>query len=42
MIYRAADPKDITALKTLGLASYGRLKNDLTPENWKKMESVLT
>jgi ribosomal protein S18 acetylase RimI-like enzyme len=42
MIYRGAYPKDITALKELGLASYGRLKNVLTPENWKKMEFVLT
>jgi ribosomal protein S18 acetylase RimI-like enzyme len=42
MLYRKADPKDVTALRALGLASYGRLKNVLTPENWTKMESVLT
>lgn len=34
--------KDVPALRALGLASYGRLKNVLTPENWTKMESVLT
>ncbi len=42
MLYRKAELKDVPALRTLGLASYGRLKNVLTPENWKKMESVLT
>ncbi len=42
MLYRRAESKDLEALVALGLASYGRLKNNLTPENWKKMESVLT
>jgi ribosomal protein S18 acetylase RimI-like enzyme len=42
MLYRIAELKDVPALQALGLASYGRLKNNLTPENWKKMESVLT
>ncbi len=42
MLYRKAELKDVPALRVLGLASYGRLKNALTPENWKKMESVLT
>jgi ribosomal protein S18 acetylase RimI-like enzyme len=42
MLYRMADPNDVAALRALGLASYGRLKNVLTPENWIKMESVLT
>jgi ribosomal protein S18 acetylase RimI-like enzyme len=42
MLYRTADPKDVTALQELGLASYGRLKNVLTPENWIKMEFVLS
>lgn len=42
MLYRKADLKDVPALQALGLASYGRLKDNLTPENWKKMESVLT
>jgi ribosomal protein S18 acetylase RimI-like enzyme len=41
MLYRMADPKDVSALHELGLASYGRLKNVMTPDNWKKMESVL-
>jgi ribosomal protein S18 acetylase RimI-like enzyme len=41
MIYRSADQKDIPALEELGLASYGRLKKYLTPENWTKMETVL-
>jgi ribosomal protein S18 acetylase RimI-like enzyme len=36
-----ADPKDVSALRELGLASYGRLKNAMTPENWNKMASVL-
>lgn len=42
MLYRKAELKDVPALRVLGLASYGRLKNALTPENWKKMESVIT
>ncbi|HEV3221416.1 MAG TPA: GNAT family N-acetyltransferase [Puia sp.] len=42
MVYRMADPKDVAALRALGMASYGRLKNVLTPENWIKMESVIT
>lgn len=42
MIYRTAHQKDIPALKELGLASYGRLKKRLTPENWVKMEKLLT
>ena len=42
MLYRMADPKDVNALQALGLVSYGRLKNNLTHENWAKMESVLT
>lgn len=41
MIYRMADPADIPALCALGLASYGTLRNYLTADNWKKMESVL-
>ena len=33
---------DISALRGLGLASYGTLKTDyLSPANWKKMEGVL-
>jgi ribosomal protein S18 acetylase RimI-like enzyme len=41
MHYRTADQKDIPALQELGLASYGRLKKHLTPENWLKMETLL-
>jgi ribosomal protein S18 acetylase RimI-like enzyme len=42
MIYRVADENDLQALQKLALASYGRMKKDLTPENWEKMETVLT
>jgi ribosomal protein S18 acetylase RimI-like enzyme len=42
MLYRHALEKDIGALQSLGVASYGRLKPMLTPENWAKMESLLT
>jgi len=42
MIYRATDINDLPALLRLGLDSYGSLKNELTAENWEKMESVLT
>ena len=42
MKYRVADQNDLHALEELALASYGRLKKVLTPENWAKMESVLT
>jgi ribosomal protein S18 acetylase RimI-like enzyme len=41
-LYRAAQQKDIKALQDLALASYGRLIPELTPENWIKMQSVLT
>jgi GNAT superfamily N-acetyltransferase len=41
MIYRIAGPNDIPALRALGLASYGTLKNHMNADNWKKMESVL-
>jgi ribosomal protein S18 acetylase RimI-like enzyme len=42
MFFRRAETNDLEALVALGLASYGRLKNNLTPENWKKMETVIT
>src|SRR5450432_2407138 len=42
MKYRVADQNDLYTLEELALASYGRLKKVLTPENWTKMESVLT
>lgn len=41
-IYRAAQHKDIRALQDLALASYGRLIPELTPDNWIKMQKVLT
>jgi ribosomal protein S18 acetylase RimI-like enzyme len=41
MHYRAANPNDIDALRALGLVSYGRLKKDMSPEDWLKLESVL-
>jgi|SRR5579863_1817739 len=41
MNYRAAEEKDVPALRELGLASYGRLKKHLTQENWAKMETLL-
>jgi ribosomal protein S18 acetylase RimI-like enzyme len=41
MIYRAAVQNDLPALEELGLASYGRLKKHITPENWVKMETLL-
>jgi ribosomal protein S18 acetylase RimI-like enzyme len=41
MLYRPAELNDLEALVALGLASYGRLKKNLTPGNWEKMESVI-
>jgi ribosomal protein S18 acetylase RimI-like enzyme len=41
MTYRVADQHDLPALEELGLASYGRLKKHLSPENWAKMEALL-
>jgi ribosomal protein S18 acetylase RimI-like enzyme len=41
MNYRVAEQKDLPALEELALASYGRLKKHLTPENWTKMETLL-
>lgn len=41
MQYRTAAEGDIEALQELALASYGRLKNKMSPENWVKMQSVL-
>jgi ribosomal protein S18 acetylase RimI-like enzyme len=42
MPYRVADLNDLDALKSLGLASYGRLKKEMSPGNWLKMEAVIT
>lgn len=42
MPYRVADRNDLNDLQALGLASYGRLKKDITPENWAKLQALLT
>jgi ribosomal protein S18 acetylase RimI-like enzyme len=42
MIYRVADQHDLEALRVLALASYGRLKKEMTAKNWAKMEALLT
>jgi ribosomal protein S18 acetylase RimI-like enzyme len=42
LLYRDATHKDVRALKELALASYGRLKNEMTAQNWVKMQAVLT
>jgi len=42
LIYRSADEKDIEALQELGLASYERLRNHITPGNWEKMRRVIS
>jgi ribosomal protein S18 acetylase RimI-like enzyme len=41
MNYRPADNHDLPALVELGLDSYGRLKKNITTENWTKMETLL-
>jgi ribosomal protein S18 acetylase RimI-like enzyme len=41
MNYRIADQNDLPALEELGLASYGRLKKNMSEENWTKMETLL-
>src|SRR4029077_4791350 len=41
MEYREAAVQDVKALQELALVSYGRLKPELSPENWTKMESIL-
>ncbi len=41
MQYRIAAEDDIESLQELALASYGRLKNKMSPENWLKMQAVL-
>jgi ribosomal protein S18 acetylase RimI-like enzyme len=42
MHYRTATEQDLKSLETLALAAYGRLKTEMTPDNWLKMQSVLT
>ena len=32
----------MAALQSLGLASYGRLKNEMSDKNWLKMEALMT
>jgi ribosomal protein S18 acetylase RimI-like enzyme len=41
MHYRAANKNDLPALEELGVASYGRLKKQMSSENWLKMETLL-
>ncbi len=41
MIYRSAQEEDIENLKQLALASYGRLKTEMSAKNWGKMEALL-
>jgi ribosomal protein S18 acetylase RimI-like enzyme len=40
--YRDATHEDVKALQELALVSYGRMKNDMTEQNWIKMQAVLT
>jgi ribosomal protein S18 acetylase RimI-like enzyme len=42
MLYRNATYEDVKALQELALASYGSLKNEMTAQNWVKMQAVLT
>jgi len=42
MAYRNANQQDIDGLRALALASYGRLKPQLTEKNWEKMKTVLS
>jgi len=41
LIYRPVEEKDLDALQALALASYGRLKEYITPSNWVKMQGVI-
>ena len=42
MMYHNANENDLEALRSLGLASYGRLKKEMSDKNWLKMEALLT
>jgi len=42
LIYRTASEKDVAILQDLGMAAYGRLKNQMTPANWEKMRGSIT
>lgn len=39
--YRNATTSDIAKLRLLGLNSYGQFKNQLSDDNWKKLETYL-
>ncbi len=41
MIYRKGSAADLEALKQLALASWSIYQNDLTEENWKKLQKSL-
>lgn len=40
--YRTATLADIEQLKSVGLNSFGQFRTQLTAENWKKLEAILT
>ena len=42
LIYREGKLKDLDNLKELGLISYGQFKNELTDDNWEKMNNYLS
>jgi hypothetical protein len=42
MLYRSTNENDLEALQLLGLASYGRLKKEMSDKNWLKMEALIT
>ncbi len=42
LIYREGTLKDLDKLKELGLISYGQFKNNLTENNWEKMNNFLS
>ncbi|RYU96321.1 GNAT family N-acetyltransferase [Emticicia agri] len=39
--YRTATIADIEKLRVLGLNSFGQFQNQLTADNWKKLETIL-
>lgn len=41
-IFRKATIADIEKLKLIGLNSFGKFKNQLTDDNWEKLEKYLT
>jgi ribosomal protein S18 acetylase RimI-like enzyme len=42
IIYREGTNQDNDKLKELGLTSYGQFKNELTEDNWEKMNNYLS